>query len=296
MTRNFAFSDESQYNTGRYRSICLLTCIESVSQELENVLAEACARTRISEMKWEKIKSDRYFEPALEILKWVVQNAEDNRLRIDVLVWDITCPRHDVKKRDDIANLGRMHYHLLRAVLKNRWESDILWNWYPDNQGAMDWTALVHCLQIKSSRNIFLNDLATDNRCIYEAIRDYHIADFEPSCSKAVKLIQVADIFAGMTVFSYSDFDAYIAWLTEKEMQNDMFGLLDEETKQLTNSQNYRSRLMDEFLFDCKQRKLGVGIISSNGLSTKPINRPISFWLWESQHENDIAPVKSKSI
>lgn len=117
------FSDESNWNTGRFRSLGLVTApleyLDGLARELRHLLEES----DMAEFKWKKLDGAKERFTAQKMCKFTVDKACAMQLRVDVLVWDIQDSRHSVHGRDDIANLQRMYYHLFRNVLRARWQT-----------------------------------------------------------------------------------------------------------------------------------------------------------------------------
>ncbi len=290
---HYAYSDESYYNIKRFRSICLLTCTENIRQEIEPEVAKIVQESGISEIKWERIKSHRYFKLAEEIVNLLVNRASNEALRIDVLIWDIEDSRHKIKGRDDIANLERMYYHLLKTVLRHRWPVDLYWKWYPDEHGSIDWPTLKGFLNRGSIQHHFHQDIATRNDVLFQAVEEYHIVELSPCSSINTPMVQVADLFAGIGAFSHQKYDEFEQWSRDQQDKNDLFGFDDLPRINLSNAELYRCQLLSSLNYNCKNRKLQVSLQSHRGLRTKNPNKPVSFWLWEPQHEMDQAPLKS---
>lgn len=102
------------------------------------------------------------------------------------------------------------------------------------------------------------------------------IKTFQERNSEEEPLIQVADLFSGLAVFSYEKYQAYLAWRHQDKGQMCLFNT--GPTRKLSNGERYRSRLLYQFDVMCKERKLGVSLHEEQRLRTfNPLN-PINFW------------------
>jgi hypothetical protein len=279
-----AFSDES-YSGARYRSIasfsCLLSKLDKVNAKLRYLLEES----DVSEFKWEKLKNAKYRFCADKFVKalWCFLNDADARL--DVVIWDTQDSRHLVRDRDDIENQARMFYHLHHQSLKRR-SVNSKWCLYPDEKVEMDWDSINKCLSMKGIQSLLveLPLFGTFYNDSYFVINDFKqvLSHNEPCC-------QLADLFAGLSVFSLIHYEKYNKWLSQN---HSTLSFWEDESIDLTNSEYYRFDLLSMFDNGCKKRKLGVSLKNKKCLFThNPVN-PINFWHYKPQHENDKAPTK----
>ncbi len=138
---HLAFSDESQHNTGRYRSIATVSIPASFYPAANSHLAAVLSKCGIRELKWEKLRTARERFAALAFVNWAVSSAAASMLQLDVLLWDVEDRRHKIKGRDDNSNLQRMYYHLFKHVL-HKWPREKSWGVYPDEQSSINWKQL----------------------------------------------------------------------------------------------------------------------------------------------------------
>jgi hypothetical protein len=113
---HIAFSDESYYSAGRYRSIGLVTTKYSCCEKLKAGLEDILKQKHIRELKWQKLDANNDCQAALEFVECAVREACAGNIRIDVLIWDTTDSRHQVIGRDDIANMQKMYCYLFKNV------------------------------------------------------------------------------------------------------------------------------------------------------------------------------------
>ncbi|MBC7249932.1 MAG: DUF3800 domain-containing protein, partial [Anaerolineae bacterium] len=133
-----AYSDESFYNRGRYRSIAMVTLEADSSEPFSRSVRRLLDESEVKEFKWQKLRQARERFAAQKLVDFVIEKALLGILRVDVLTWDTEDSRHKIQGRDDIANLQRMYYHLFKDALK-RWPGDSTWRLYPDENSALDW-------------------------------------------------------------------------------------------------------------------------------------------------------------
>jgi hypothetical protein len=153
------FADESHWNTGRFRSLGLVTARMKSVEEVERDLRRSLNESDIVEFKWQRLRTAKERFAAQKVCRICVKKACAGVVRIDVLIWDIEDSRHSVRGRDDLANLQRMYYHLFRNVLRTRWPHDSIWRLHPDEHTAMDWNTVKDCLGVVASRAVIERSL-----------------------------------------------------------------------------------------------------------------------------------------
>lgn len=288
------FSDESNWNKGHFRSLGLVTAPLEALDDLNQRLTQLLAESDVREFKWQDLRQARHRFAAEKMCDFAVQAACKHTLRVDVLVWDIQDGRHKVAARDDTANLQRMYYHLFRNVLRARWPDSAVWGLYPDEHTAMDWNTVQDCLEIVADRSEVVRSLFTEGRFRVRLRREFGLEEINSVSSCEHPLLQLADLFAGMAVFSRDRFDAYQAWLAAKDPQS----LLFEDRKEApdaSRSSSERFSVLRYFDDACKRRKLGVSLKSERGLWTPKPENPLNFWMYEPQHPEDKAPTKVRA-
>ncbi len=283
------FSDESNWNTGRFRSLCIATTPKCYLEDLENEISNLLRESGVEEFKWKKLKGARERFAAEKLCNFVICNALMRKLRIDVLIWDIQDSRHNISHRDDIANLQRMYYHLFRNVLRLRWPNDSVWRLHPDEHTQIEWETIEDYLETNSIGIEIEPPLLSSDGFRLRLKREFGVEDIQPVDSKAHPFIHLADLFAGMAVFSHEKYHAYRSWL-ESSYQPNL--LMERDQEELSNRDQERFHLMKEFDKMCKQRKLRVSLKHSKGFRTYDPKMPINFWLYEPQHPNDKAPTR----
>lgn len=261
-----AYADETHYNIGRFRAVAVVSLrigdAKSVSFKLKQILEEC----RVSEFKWHKLNSAKARFAAIKIIDLMLGLIHEKRVRIDAITWDIEDSRHKINNRSDIRNLRRMYYFLFGNVLGRRWGRECIWELYADESS---FGASSHLGYLGAPEN---SNEDARNANVYKVIEAK--SNLEP-------LIQVADFFAGLAVYSRNSFATYEEWNnTPSESEN----------KKFSNADKERCFVLDYFHKCCKERKLGVSFTSAKGLRTKNPKHPINFWWYEPQDHYDKAP------
>lgn len=156
---HIAYADESHYNVGRFRGIGLLSLPTSFVTSSISDLWEILRHSGVKELKWSKLNGAKARLAVVRALDWAVSKVIQGRMRLDVLVWDIQDRRHQVRNRDDIANLQRLYFRLFEHVLRTRWPDGSTWALYPDENTAMNWSAIENYLDMVGSRMVARREL-----------------------------------------------------------------------------------------------------------------------------------------
>jgi hypothetical protein len=252
------FTDEAQYNFGRYRGLAMVSAPQDEAPRLREEAHTLLEESGIAECKWEKVRTARTRFASSKLLRWAIRQAELARLRVDTLTWDVREGSTDGRGVPHIANLRRMYRVLVEDVVPRRWGADARWRLYPDEQSAMPWERLVSGIG--------------------------QVNGITACHSHEYPLIQLADLFAGLAVYSRGSYDTYERWLTlspeqrlrEPEESSTPFSA----PFQFSASDRVRCRLLDEFFTRCKQGYLGVSLRTRRGLFTADPSLPLVFRWW----------------
>lgn len=288
------FSDESHWNHGRFRSLGLVTVPVEALASLEQELRKLLTDSEVSEFKWKELDGAKERFAAQKMCDFAVKAARENNLRVDVLIWNIQDSRHNIVGRDDIANLQRMYYHLFRNVLRARWPDNAVWRLHPDEHTAIDWGTVQDCLENVAVRIEFNPSLFTQGGFRIRLRREFGLEEVRPVSSHEHPMLQLADLFAGMAVFSRDQFDVYQAWLEANSKQLRLFEDR-EETAEPSRSSKERFQVLYYFDELCKKYRLGVSLKTKRGLRTPKPENPLNFWMYEPQHPKDKAPTKKQT-
>jgi hypothetical protein len=284
------FSDESSWNVGRFRSLALVTLQLQHLQALQDSIRALLVESSLSEFEWKKLDGAKERFAAIKLCGLAVTEACAGRLRVDVVVWDIEDSRHRIRGRDDIENLARMYYHLFRNVMRARWPNDAIWRFHPDEQTAIDWEIMGDCLQSVSVSMGVDGSLLNGGGLKLRLRKEFSIEEIAPTISVDAPVVQVADLFAGLAVFSRTKHGEFTKWKTEHDPQLQLWQ--PSETAQGTISAIARERflVLEQFNDRCKAKKLGVSLTTKRGLWTPRPQDPLNFWLYQPRHELDKAP------
>jgi hypothetical protein len=281
------FSDES-YSTGeRFRSISAFSFPSKFelrfSESLTNILEVSC----VEEFKWQKLRDAKHRFCALSLINFIFETLSKNNVRIDVLTWDIRDSRHNILGRDDISNFGRMFFHLMKNVLLRR-ENQSIWRIFPDEKLDVDWITIKDCLNSVGKWSHIVYSPKIDKLVTAE---NYTIDTFTEVESHEHPCIQIADLFAGLSVFSINKYDRYKNWWNYHYCTISLFEKVEEE--EYSNSEINRFKVLNSFNTGCKKRTLGVSLDSFKRLCTLNPDNPINFWLYKPQHDFDTAPTRT---
>lgn len=283
------FGDESNWNKGRFRSLGLVTTPLAAFNDLNEQLRHILDESDVKEFKWQNLRQARERFAAEKMCDLAVEAVLRQQLRVDVLIWDIEDSRHKITARDDIANLQRMYYHLFRNVLRARWPDNAVWRLHPDEHTALDWETVQDCLEAKSTKLEPEHSLFPNEKFRERLRREFRVEEIRPVFSQDSPLLQLADLFAGLAIFSYDKFQDYQRWLQAKSPQKPLLNEADDPSDPSRASKE-RFAVLQRFDEACKRRKLGVSLKTRGGLWTPNPQNPINFWMYEPQHPEDRAP------
>ena len=287
------FSDETRWNTGRFRALALVTMEETKRERVNSNLLAILQESGVKEFKWKNCDGARERFAAEKMLAYALQEAILGTLRIDVLIWDIEDSRHKIRGRDDIANLQRMYYHLLKQVLTKRWPERSKWLLIPDENTAIDWDNVEDFVDRAGFIVKIWKDLFTGGKFKLRMIREFKIDDIVPCHSSQEPISQLADLFAGLGVYSRDNYDRYDAWLEQNDTQRSLLGNIKKVSRSFSLSEKERFPLIKQFNDRCKKNKMYVSLRKNRGFMTMKPSMPVNFWLYEAQREEDKAPIKN---
>jgi hypothetical protein len=165
---------------------------------------------------------------------------------------------------------------------------------HPDEHSSMRWDTLAEILTYKSySISYNPRDLFTSApKYAMSLKREFGIHAIKQVHSHQEPLCQIADLFAGIGAYSYSNFERYLQWTTQSEPQL-TFAFYKPPELKLSNSERERFVVLKKLSEACKNQSLGVSLISSGGLRTYKPSYPINFWKYEPQSDSDKAPTRN---
>lgn len=291
---NIAYADETHHNVGRYRGIGLVSMRYADANGLGQGLQALLTDPGITEFKWQKLDSETDRKAALKMVRWAVDKACAGVLRLDVLTWDIEDSRHRVLGRDDTANLQRMYYHLFKNVLSARWPDGSIWRLCPDEHTGLKWYQVDDFLDMAGTHVEVRRDLLTRGKLSFRLKQEFGIKEIVPCRSQDEPLVQLADLFVGLGVYSRERYDRYEEWQRSCSQQPSLFRAQPAKPIQLSRSDRERCAVLSELDGLCKRQRLGVSLKTNRGLKTFSPANPANFWWYEPQQEEDKAPVKER--
>jgi hypothetical protein len=290
---HLAFADESHWNSGRFRSLALVTLrhadLPAFSYELQRLLEES----KVKEFKWERLRDARYRFAALKLGTFAIEQAARQKLRLDILMWDTEDSRHSIRGRDDVQNLGRMYYQLFKYVLRERWPDKSTWRLHPDEHTALDWPNVEEYLDRASMRARPFADMFSEGKIKISFKVEFKIAGICPLSSTEEPFIQVADLFAGLVAFSRESYAEFEKWQRATNPQPKFEFEVGEEEAINSHSNKERFVVIQELNTLCKTCRLGVSLRTHKGFRTRDPRNPVNFWWYEPQHIHDKAPTKA---
>ena len=251
--------------------------------DIDNKLKDILDNSSVKEFKWKKLRDAKYRFCAEKIINFIFQHLHTYDIRIDTLIWDTQDDRHSIPNRDDTANFERMFFHLLHSALRKRPKKS-KWRIYPDERLDIDWNTIEQCLSAVGIRQEHVKSPLLGD---FFADQYYEISDFKQLQSHDHPCTHIADLFAGLSVFSKTRYDKYCSW---KSCQNP--GLFGADDTNFSKQEEARFVIMDLLNTSCKANKLGVSLKSNQCFATLSPKNPINFWHYASQHEKDRAPKK----
>lgn len=289
---HIAFSDETHYGVGQYRGIGLVTLKHNFYEDLKTELENNLKETHVKELKWQKLDARNDCKVAFKFVECAVSNACAGNLRVDVLIWDTQDNRHKVMGRDDLANMHRMYYHLFKNVLIERWPDGSVWHLHPDEQASIDWSEISRFLDMAS---ITVGTPSLLSGLIESLRSEFNVVLIEQYNSENEPLIQMADLFAGLGVYSRNKYDHFCCWQLTHRQERQITLLPEAVTNiNLSNADKMRCPVLDKLASLCKANKLGVGLKRTKGLKTYNPANPVNFWWYQPQREEDKAPIRGR--
>ena len=287
------FSDESRHTEGRFRSIAAVSLPSNPPSRVVDLTAElgdALECTTKGELKWLNVgrRARTNVPRAIAAIDLFLSHLSQG-LRCDVVIWDTTDSRHSVERRDDVANYGRMFFHLHRVLMRRR-GPDARWHLRPDKLITIDWATIRDCLNSDGTWKQHSHAvLGEEYRWIVPMVRTFREVD-----SAATPFVQLADLFAGMATYTRISREVIRKLLAENEDQRDLFPGAPPTESGPTAKDRGRFRVVSHFYHRSKEARLGVSLNGHGYLRTPNPRNPVNFWHYEPQHPGDKAPTKDR--
>jgi hypothetical protein len=287
-----AYCDESYIGGGnRFRGVAAVSLPTSVEAVLTGQVQAILSDSNVREFKWSEFADAKRRFAASKLLHWATAATSASLLRVDVLMFDTEDSRHRIAARDDDANYERMVFHLLTTTLQKR-GSGTEWRVYPDEKVGVHWSTINDCVQAVGNRVAGGSPGLFADCAEFMRTGRYSVRRFEPVRSEEHPLVQVADLFCGLGVYSRLRYDAYSAWLPSVDRQMTLCPPLNAVPAPSQTDQE-RFQVLREFKDVLEAGRFGVSLKSTRGLRTHRPSQPLNFWWYEPQHNRDRAPVKT---
>jgi hypothetical protein len=246
------YSDESSYNYGAVRGVGAVSLRVDDSARLGEELASLLLASSVRDLKWEKVRTARAAFAAEKALTWALDHALDGELWIETVTWEVTSAAASRARRPTLTRLRNAYTALLGSVMTRhaqRGEQSQGWRIVPDEQSAIPWTRIQETLP--------------------------EPATIMPARSETQPFIQLADVFAGLAVFSRANYGTYERWLCVRGRGQDAH--ITTASEGVYGSQAHRFVLLDEFYTACVRRLPGISLQTRRGLYTWRADAPIQF-------------------
>ena len=256
-------------------------------QEVDNKLNEILEKYKIKtkKFKWNQFNSMDKVNALKEFLQYLFKLMFDNIVHIHTIIWDIKDSRHEILKRDDKKNLSLMYYKLIKNFAQDKLKNDDCLTIYLDRNNSIDWELI---------EDILPNDGIYNTKELSFCTVGFFKVFIEESNTDENALIQIADIFAGLARTSYEDYGKYEKWLNQP--QQSLFP--DEKLNEVELSVKDKHRFKIYKFIDnyCKRKSWKVSLKTNKGFSTfKDNSKPLNFWFYRPQCEEDKAPLKDNN-
>ena len=289
-----AFCDASGVFAEHYQSIGVISGTTEILCKLRNDMLKILTDLGMSEIKFSDIKKldSREFQAAWRFFTESINNyIKYHNVRADVLTWYTADSRHSTPGRDDIENLGRMYFHLLRNIVR-RW-GITSWSIHIDKNEKVDFDVLRECLNSK----IYQIDTGQFPEIIesLEQLKELEVVkEISEVESHEEPLVQLADLFAGVAHFSNEKGTECCEWLVTygNPAQESLIDLnsIGSNLGEYSKSEECRYCLIGKINELCKKYTLYVSLKGEKRLQTKKPSSPMNFWTYEPQGDYDKAP------
>jgi hypothetical protein len=288
MTQMHAYADESGTFNRQHQSIGVVSGSAESLRPLREDLVKVLSLNRLSEIKFEDVRThSSKIDAANQFISKAIELIAQKAINIDVLCWDTRDKRHDIEGRDDVSNLARMYYKVFRLIAQRWGETD--WTIFPDSGSNLPWA------DIKG----YLNNTRLRPKPILLALSEEdkgfpNFRDIIPRESVEEPLIQLADLFAGMTCFSIENVANFTKWLRAKHQDDhpSLFEIGSEHGLSKTNCN--RLELAHRAYLLAKSYRLGVSLASHGHLKTFNKRCPLNFWHYKPVSKHDKAPTRNR--
>lgn len=253
-------------------------------QKVNDKLIEILEKYNITpeKFKWNKLNTMDKVNALKEFLNYLFKLMADDLVFIHTIIWDITDSRHEILGRDDNENLSLMYYKLIKNFANDRLKNGDTLKIYSDRNNALDW---------KLIEEILPNDGVYNTKKLEFCTVEYSKVFIEESNTGENALIQIADIFAGLARTSHDNYENYEKWLNQG--QQSLFPNENPYKINISNKDKHRFKIYRFINNHCKRKSWSVSLKTKKGFSTYDKLKPLNFWFYKPQHEEDTAPLKN---
>lgn len=252
--------------------------------EINDKLNEILIRYDIKskKFKWNKFNSRDKVNALEEFLEYFFKLMFGNIVFIHTIIWDIQDSRHEIVGRDDNKNLSMMYYKLIKNFSEDKLKNGDVLTIYPDRNNSIDWSLI---------EEILPNDGIYNTKKLSFCTACFSKVMIEESNTSENALIQIADIFAGMGRTSYEDYDNYEKWTNRT--QQSLFPNENLNRVQISGKDKHRFKIYEFVDKQSKRKSWTVSLRTNKGFSTYDKSKPLNFWFYKPQHDEDKAPLKN---
>lgn len=283
----YGYGDESHWNQDRYRSLCLVTLPAAFVPVISEQVRAIVTKHGVQEFAWKKVRTHDRQTLAHDLCDLAIDSVCDEKMRIDVLIWDTWDSRHHVTGRDDTENLARMYYHCMKTVVNLRWPSGSRWEMRVDRRADIDWSVLRRSVNRGVRKAKRTRQLDVNRRIEIEG-DDIEVVEVRASTEP---LVQLADLFAGLGAFSWNRAKPFWQWRSSQAGQLQLFA--ESAAGELSNSEVHKAATLSHLGALLGQQNLRMHWVNK-GLKTKDPSIPVNFWLYVPQRPEDKAPIHHK--
>lgn len=281
------FSDASGAGNDQFHSIAMVSGTRQACQALRQAVANCFS------VEWKQVNGDsKAQEAALKYVEAAVCGAAGGTIRIDVITWNRHDRRHQIRGRDDEENRARMYYHALVHV--GRQYGSGSYDLFPDEGECFCWDTLVECLE-RTNLAKRRGQQGASRRPLFEITQPAMTVALQQCASHQEPLVRLADVFAGMARWSREKAPRTVSWVERisNQAQATLLEMDDEDSHQRqSRSDAARTELVARLDRLSKRDKLGVSLREKGHLWTPDPRKPINFWPYEPQHDDDTAPTR----
>lgn len=255
---------------------------QKVNEKLNEILEKYDITPK--KFKWNRFNSRDKVYALEEFLNYLFRLMFDDLVFIHTIIWDIKDSRHDILRRDDSKNLSLMYYKLIKNFAEDKLKNGDTLTIYPDRNNSIDWRLI---------EDILPNDGIYNTKKLEFCTVGLSKVFIKESNTQENALIQIADIFAGLARTSYEDYDKYEKWLNQG--QQSLFPDEKPDKIDISNKEKHRFKIYKFIDDDCKRKSWSVSLKTKKGFKTNDKVKPMNFWFYRPQHEEDRAPLKNKN-